>query len=166
MFVSDLDRGAAYAAYRALERLLSEDGKLPPGFSQDYSGCSVTVVLPPDSVVVRELGKNGDGTILKTAVQNLYGYALWALMIRKLRRFNQWSVIREMIIDCMQEVLRRPTKNIREEIIKEDPEVEHEIERIQKEINIPARVEETPRRLVSELPATVKIVFRKSRAKK
>lgn len=163
MFVSDRDRGAAYAAYRALERLLVSDGKLPPGFSEDYSGCSVTVVLPPDSVVVRDLGKNGDGTILKTAVQNLYGYALWALMIRKLRKFNQWATIREMIIDSMREVLRRPSKNMREEIIKEDPDVAQEIERIQREINIPARVEETPRKFTSELPATVKIVFNKKK---
>lgn len=162
MFQSDRERAVAYAACKTLERLLAQDGALPAGFSMDLSGASVTVVLPPESVVERDAGTEGDGTILKTAVQNLYGYALWALMIRRLRRFNQWAAIRESIIDSMREVVRRPNKNMRNEIVKEYPEVAEEIERIQREINIPARVEETPRVFRNpDLPATIKFMFGK-----
>ena len=162
MFRTDRERAAAYAACKTLERLLVQDGKLPAGFSMDLSGTSVTVVLPPDSVVERDAGTTGDGTILKTAVQNLYGYALWALMIRRLRRFNQWAAIRETIVDAMTEVVRHPSKNARAEILKSDPDVAQEIERIQKEINIPAREEETPRVYRSpDLPATIKFAFKK-----
>jgi hypothetical protein len=158
MFKSDKDRAAVYAVCKTLERMLDKDGVLPAGFSMDLSGTVVTVTLPPGSVVERDRGTNGDGTILKTAVQNLYGYALWALMIRKLRRFNQWAVIRETIVESMREVVRRPNKNMRDEIVKEFPEIAEEIAAIQKEINIPARIEETPRVFKTPaLPATVSI---------
>lgn len=162
MFRTNRERAAAYAVCKTLERMLAKNGNLPAGFSMDLSGTSVTVVLPPGSVVERDRGTNGDGTIMKTAVQNLYGYALWALMIRKLRRFNQWAEIRKAIVDAMIEVLRRPNKNVRTEIIKEYPEVAAEIDRIQAEIHIPAREEETPRVYKTpDLPATVKFAFKK-----
>ena len=62
----------------------------------------------------------------------------------------------------MQEVVRRPNKNMRNEIVKEYPEVAEEIERIQREINIPARVEETPRVFRNPaLHATIKFMFGK-----
>ena len=158
MFKSDEDRAIAYAAMKTLERMLNKDGTLSPGFSADVSGCRVTVELPPGSLVERELGAKGDGTVDKTAVQNLYGYALWAFMIRKLRAFKQWNIIRAAIIEAMKEVIARPSKNIREEIIKEYPEVADEITAIQEELQIPARVEETPRVFRSpKLPATVLI---------
>jgi hypothetical protein len=162
MFTTDRERAAAYAVCKTLERMLSQNGSLPAGFSMDLSGTSVTVVLPPDSVVERDAGTAGDGTIMKIAVQNLYGYALWALMIRRLRRFNQWKAIREMIVDAMIEVVRNPSKNARDEIVKNDPEVADEIERIRAEVDIPARVEDTPRVYRSpKLPATVKFAFKK-----
>jgi hypothetical protein len=46
--------------------------------------------------------------------------------------------------------------------VKNDPEVADEIERIRAEVDIPARVEDTPRVYRSpKLPATVKFAFKK-----
>ncbi len=158
MFKSAKDRAVAYAAMKTLERMLKENGEIPPGCSEDVSGYKITIILPPGSVVERDLGTNGDGTIYKTAVQNLYGYALWALLIERLRRFNQWKMIRDAIIDAMREVIRRPSKKLREEIIKEFPHVADEIEKMQAELQIPQRLEDTPRIFnVPPTPATVKI---------
>lgn len=160
MFEKDQDRAVAYAAMKTLERFLKSNGDFSPGFTQDVSGCKITITLPPGSVVSRDIGPNGDGTILKTAVQNLYGYALWALMIARLRKFKQWDVIRSTIIETMQEVINRSNKNLREEISKEFPDIEEEIELIQKQLKIPQRKEETPRVFKSkEMPATVKIEY-------
>lgn len=158
MFTTAEHRAIAYAAFKTLERMLDSDGELEPGFSMNVSGCQITIKLPPGSVVERDLGTNGDGTIMKTAVQNLYGYALWALMIRRLRSFRQWNVIRAAIVESMQEVIRRPSKNMREEIIKEFPEIAEEIAAIQGEMQIPPRTEETPRVFRKpKLPATITI---------
>jgi hypothetical protein len=158
MFKTDEDRAIAYAAMKTLERMLESNGDLAPGFSKDLSGCRITIELPPGSVVERDLGVNGDGTIMKTAVQNLYGYALWALMIRRLRSFRQWNVIRAAIVESMQEVIRRPSKNMRDEIVREFPEIADEITAIQGELQIPPRTEETPRVFRKpKLPATVTI---------
>jgi hypothetical protein len=158
MFRSDDERACAYATMKVLERMLAKDGVIPPGYQRDFSGSSVCVTLPPDSIVKREVGENGDGTVLKTAVQNLYGYALWAFLIQKLRKFNQWKLIRAAIIESMQEVIVRGGSNMRDEITKEYPEVAKEIEDLQRDLQIPDRTEDTPRNFKSpKLPATVTI---------
>jgi hypothetical protein len=162
MFKTDEERAIAYAAMKSLERMLSDSGKISAGFCSDISGSEITVILPEGSVVERDAGL-GDGTVLKTATQNLYGYALWALMIAKLKKFNQWKKIKSCIIESMQEViLRSCNKNLKDEIIQEYPEVLEEINSIQDELQIPARVEDTPRIFKKpKLPVTVKITFKK-----
>lgn len=157
MFKSDDDRALAYAAYKSLEKLLLDDGDLPPGYSRDFSGSSVNIVLSKGSVVERSAGEHGNGTVMKRAVQNLYGYALWALLINRLRKFRQWNKIRVEIIDCMRQVISRSGNNMRQEIVKEFPEVVDEMAQIQSEITIPCRIEETPRRFRCTLPATVRL---------
>lgn len=156
MFKSEKERAIAYATMKTLERMLNTDGDLSPGFKMDVSGSKMTVILPAGSVVEREAGSKGDGIVMKKAVQNLYGYALWALMIRRLRAFKQWNVIREAILEAMKEVVTRSGKNMREEIVKEFPDVADEIMAIQGELQIPDRQEETPRVFRSpKIPATV-----------
>lgn len=163
MFRNDQQRAVAYAAYKTLERMLDQDGDLPPGFYCDVSGQSVTVTLPNGSVVQRDAGTNGDGTIHKTAVQNLYGYALWAVFIHRLKKFNQWNGIRTHIIEAMREVARRPTKKVRDQLEKDFPDIVPLLEEMQDELRLPTRVEQTPRMFDKpKLPATVTIVSKRS----
>lgn len=158
MFQNDTDRAIAYAAMKTLERMLIKDGSLAPGFTQDLSGCKITIELPSGSVVKRDAGLSGDGTIDKKAVQNLYGYALWAFMIIRLRKFKQWNAIRSVLIESMQEVIKNSKKTLREEIVQQYPDVEEEIQSIQSELDIPDRQEETPRKFASpKMPATITI---------
>lgn len=159
MFKSDYERAVAYAGYKTLERALKDDGDLPAGFYQDVTGVTLSVTFPKGSVVERDRGTNGDGSMFKKATSNIYGYALWALMIVKLRRFNQWKQIREVMLDAMREVIRRRgKKTFREEIEAEHPEVVKEIEALYTDLGLPERAEETPR-LFKEtgLPATMTI---------
>jgi|694.fasta_scaffold42610_12 hypothetical protein len=156
MFTSEKDRAIAYATMKTLERMLDADGDLSPGMKLDVSGSKMTVILPPGSIVEREAGSKGDGMVMKKAVQNLYGYALWALMIRRLRAFKQWNMIRVAILEAMKEVVSRNGKNLRDQIIKENPEIADEIMAIQNELQIPDRQEETPRVFRSpKIPATI-----------
>jgi hypothetical protein len=144
-FKTDEQRAAAYAAMKQLERMLEQDGELPPGFYQDVTGVTVEVKLPKGCVVERDKGTNGDGTVFKRAVQNLYGYAVWCLMIERLKKFHQWNVIRGIIIDAIREALRRPSTSVRREISEIDEEMGREIEKLQQEFPIPPRIEKTPR---------------------
>ena len=157
MFKNDDDRAACYGAMKALESMLNSDGVFPPGYSKNLSGTTVTVTLSQGTVVERSAGEHGNGTVMKTAVQNLYGYALWALLINRLRKFRQWNKIRVELIDCMRQVVTRSGANMRQEIIKEFPDVVAEMSQIQSDLNIPCRIEDTPRKYRSKLPATVKI---------
>jgi hypothetical protein len=143
-FANDEQRAAAYAAYKCLERMLKEDGELTPGFYKDMGGVKVTVEIPPESVVFRDKGTNGDGTIFKKAVQNLYGYAVWALMVERLSRFNQWPAVRNIIIEVMRDVLKNGSSS-RSEIEEIDKEMAAQIAKLQMEFPIPPRKEQTPR---------------------
>jgi hypothetical protein len=157
-FRNDDERAVAFAAYKALQRMLKDEGDLPPGYCEDFGGAQVTITLPRGTVVEREWGTNGDGTIHKKAVQNLYGYATWGLMISRLRQFNQWPSIRRAILEAVAEVNRNPSKNLRGEIIKTYPEVADEIKQIEAELVVPMRIEKTPRVCKeTELPPTVDI---------
>jgi hypothetical protein len=157
MFANDQDRAIAYAAFKSLERMLKDDGKLPAGFYLDVSGKEISIKLPKGSVVEREVGTNGDGSYNKKATQNLYGYALWALMIQRLCKFNQWAAIRAAMLDAMKTVMKKKYTDFRVEITKEDPRLIELIDELQNELAIPTRKEETPRLFKQTLPATVTI---------
>jgi hypothetical protein len=157
MFANDQHKAIAYAAYKSLERMLNDDGKLPAGFYLDVSGKEITIKLPKGSVVEREVGSNGDGSNHKKATQNLYGYTLWALMIQRLSKFNQWNAIRTAMIDAMKIVVSRKYTDFRVEITKEDPKLVELIEELQNELKIPTRKEETPRLFKNTLPPEITI---------
>jgi hypothetical protein len=154
--LSNEQKAMLYAAMKTAERALDVDGELPPGFSMDVSGKSVTITFPPGSVVERDKGTNGDGTMLKKAVQNLYGYATWALMVQRLMKFHQWNQIRASILQALREVIRRPSRNVREQITRDFPDAVAIMDALQMELEIPPRTEETPRIFKEpELPATL-----------
>ncbi len=158
MFKSDKDRAVAYAAFTTLKRMLEKDGDLPPGFYQDVTGDTLTITFPKGSVVERDVGTNGDGTINKKAVQNLYGYATWAFLIQRLKKFKQWNSVKEHIVAALAESVKRPTKNVKDELTKEMPEIVDIIEALKTELKIPTREEDTPRLFKeSGLPATIVI---------
>ncbi len=144
MFTNDHERAVAYAAFKTLERMLEKDGDLPPGFYCDLTGESMTITLPKGSVVERDRGTMGNGKINKRATQNLYGFALWALLIHKLKKFNQWSLVKSILIDCMQEMATRKS-NLKDQIVKDFPAVAREMVDLQEKLEIPCREEDTPR---------------------
>lgn len=157
-FTNPDQRAAAYAAYKTLERMLEKDGDIPPGYYKDFSGTEITIKLPNGSVVERDLGTNNNGTILKKATQNLYGYALWALFIKRLKKFNQWNSIKNIVIDALKEVVQKPTKNLKKTLELEIPDIIKEIESLQQQLEIPARIEATPRVFKeTKEPATITI---------
>ena len=157
MFANDQHKAIAYAAYKSLERMLNDDGKLPAGFYLDVSGKEITIKLPKGSVVEREVGTNGDGSNHKKATQNLYGYTLWALMIQRLCKFNQWAAIRTAMIDAMKVVVSKKYTDFRVEITKEDPQLVELIDELQNELKIPTRKEETPRLFKNTTPPEITI---------
>lgn len=151
------DTARLYAAFKLLERTLKEDGELPPGFYLDVSGDEVTIKFPKGTVVERDKGTHGDGTILKKAVQNAYGYPTWALMVERLRRFHQWNAIREAMIDAIHEAVTTEG-NTREYIRTTYPETVSIMDELQQNLEIPPRIEDTPRICkVTKLAPTITI---------
>lgn len=148
---------AMYAAMKVLERALDDDGELPPGFYLDVSGQEVTVKFPNGTVVERDRGMDGDGIIWKKATQNLYGFAFFTLMVRKLVAFKQWNVVRAIIIDTVREALKNGISS-RAEIRAEDPVLALEIDKLHTEFPTPQRKEQTPRKVTqSKLPPTITV---------
>lgn len=139
------ERASLYAAYKLIEGALKEDGELPPGFSADVSGTSVTVLIPAGTRISRDAGPNGDGTIEKKATTNLYGYAVWAAFLKRLSRFNQASVIRRMLMEAWSEALANG-KSVESELNEIDPEIGQFIADLKKAPG-PLRVEQTTRRI-------------------
>jgi hypothetical protein len=150
-------KATLYAALKFLERELDKDGDLPPGFYLDVSNKEVRIKLPVGTVVERDAGTHGNGVIFKKATQNLYGYAFFAKLVERLKKFNQWNVLREAIIDIIRESLDRRTTS-REQAVLADPELAAAIAHLQANFAIPARQEETPRICKDRgLPATIVI---------
>ena len=144
-FLNDDQRAMAYATMKTLERMLKDDGELPAGYIKNLSGKQLTITLPQGSIVERDLGTNGDGTIMKKDTQNVYGYATWALLIMRLKKFNQWNVIRGIIVECLQEVVSKSSKTVESQLSLSNPDILKEISELQSMFPIPARIEETPR---------------------
>ena len=163
IFQNDQQRAIAYAAQKQLEKLLKADEEegfdIPAGFTADLSGRVITLQFAPGTTVERDVGIKGDGIVLKKATQNLYGYPLWAFMIERLRKFNQWNAIKVAIVEAIKEVMKRQPneKSMKKELQKKDPEFDEIIENLKKEFPIPDRKEDTPRLCKAELPPTITI---------
>ena len=142
----------AYAAFKELERLVKDNdqAQLPPGFSMDVSGQEITIKIPPGTVISREKGTNGDGTIRKAATQNLYGYAVWACFLERLRKFSQHRVVMDMILDAMRAAMKRPGKTTEDELKKVCPDFAKAVETLRQTMDIPDREESTPRSVKRE----------------
>jgi hypothetical protein len=153
------EKAVLYAAYKLLERELDQDGELAPGTFLDVSGQSLTIKFPPNTVVERDKGTTGDGTVQKKAIQNLYGYPMFALLVHRLRKFNQWNQLRTVILETITDVLRRKgSKTVRDDIRKEYPETCELMDTLQNDFPIPPRTEDTPRVVKQPpLPPTITI---------
>ena len=143
-FSNDEQRAAAYAAMKMLERMLKEDGELPPGFNLDISGRRVEITFPPNTVVERDSGTNGDGTIYKKATQNLYGYALITALAQRLRSFHQWNVMRDAILQAVRDAMIGGN-TLAQQLTQADPEFATGLEALRAEMAITPRCEDTPR---------------------
>lgn len=140
-----------YAAQKLLERELVE---LPPGFKMDLSGKSITIKFSEGTTITRDTGINGDGKILKKATQNLYGYAVWALLIERLMRFHQWGTLKNEIIKAVKASLKYKS-NVRESLAAEKPFIVEVMNELQQDLPIPARAENTPREVITISPPTI-----------
>jgi hypothetical protein len=146
-FKSHMQRAVAYAAQKYLQKLLDDPNEpnLPHGVTYDVSKNSITITLPNNMSVGRDAGLNGDGIIQKKATQNLYGYAVWAFFLMRLKSFNQARVVRQMLSDAMHDAAKQTGKNnVEKELSKLDPELDEMIADLKK-AKAPMRDEPTPR---------------------
>lgn len=156
-------RAVLYALYLQLDRLKDAgELNLEPGTYENVSGEKVEITLPPQTIVEREKGTRGDGTIFKNATQNLYGYAFLAVLIRTLRKFNQWNALRPHVMFALREAVTKG-KSLESQLVKDDPELKVEIEKIRKELPHVARQEQTPR-ICKDMGFFPTITFRKKAA--
>ncbi len=146
-----------YAAMKLLQNQLEDEPNLPAGFKTDLSGQTITIKFPPNTIVSRDVGEKHDGKILKKATQDLYGYAVWALMVSRLSKFHQWNAIKQIIIDCVQVVLKSKGKTVREQLEKTQPQIIEMMNELQQEMAIPSRPEDTPKLVSYGLPPTITI---------
>ena len=156
IFQTSRQRAIAYAAFKELERILKEDGDMAPGTSYDVSGETITITLPPGTTIYREAGMTGDGTIQKKAVQNLYGYAVWALFLQRLALFKQANDVRRILMLAWKEAMEG-TK-VEQELNRIDPEIAEFVERL-KAMPGPKRTEQTPRKVERKTAALAHMNF-------
>lgn len=152
---------AMYAAYKALERELDKDGDLPPGFSLDVSGQTVTVTLPKDTVVYREVGANGNGTIFKTATQNLYGWSVFTLFAERMKKFRQWDVIAKTLLEVLEHCLdQSKKKQVCTRLEEIDKDFAQKVANLKEQMRPAMRCEPTPR-ICKETPRPATIEVKK-----
>lgn len=149
-----------YAAFKLLEKQLKEDGQFDAGTQLDLTGKSVTIKFPPGLIVSRQLGENGNGKCEKRSPQNLYGYAVWALFIDKLLKFKQWKQIKQIILDCVNELVDQKTdKDTFRKVLQDTkPHLVPLIDELAEEMPMCISEQDTPRELINnKLPPTITI---------
>jgi len=108
-FRNNEQRALAYTAHNLLGRMLKSDGELPPGYSMDLSGKQLVITMPPETIVSRSEGINGDGIEEKTATQMLYGYAIiYALvhhLMRYLRKFRLEAKAERLMLSLVRRIV-------------------------------------------------------------
>lgn len=159
-------KAAAYAAYKDLERMLKEDGELPPGFNAELSGVKVEITLPPGTSVNRDAGKNGDGRQDKKATQNLYGWAILYECFRVCSLFKQHKKLERILMMIVRRAVNRAISS--EDAFRElMPKRAEEIQKLKDSLPVPMRDEPTPRMVVrekSKLMPTVVVTLKKRAA--
>lgn len=160
---SNKEKALLYAAFKLLEREVEKDGELDAGTYEDVSFSELAITFPKGTVVEREVGDNGNGTIFKKAIQNLYGYPVIALMAHRLKKFHQWNAIKEIILESVKDVLKRSktSKTVRDDIRNDFKNVAKLMDELQTQLPIPKRQEDTPRTVTDTLPPTIMIRTRK-----
>lgn len=138
-----------YAAQKLLERTLKNE-TFPHNSSLDVSHQSITITFNRNTVVERDGGINGDGIIEKTATQNLYGYAIIAALARRLKKFHQWNILRNEILEAVRDALKHGN-TLENEFLK-DKEFAAQLEDIRATVQVTPRKEPTPRKVNAELP--------------
>jgi hypothetical protein len=156
-------KAAAYAAYKDLERMLNEDGDLPPGFSANLSGVVVEIKIPQGTLVSRDAGKNGDGRQEKKATQNLYGWAILFECFRICKLFKQHKRLERVLMKIVRRAVNRAISS--EQSFRElMPKRAEEIQALKDSLPVPKRDEPTPRMIIRNdkkpLP-TVTVTFNK-----
>jgi hypothetical protein len=159
-------KAAAYAAMKDLERMLKEDGELPPGFNAELSGVTVEIKLPPGTSVTRDAGKKGDGRQEKKATQNLYGWAILYECFRVCRLFKQHKKLERVLMMIVRRAVNRAISS-QEAFAELMPRRAEEIKELKDSLPVPMRDEPTPRMVnrneAKSLP-TVTVTFKKKAA--
>lgn len=138
-----ITHAALYTALKEIDRALKETD-LPPG-SYDVSNLAITVHIPDGTTVTRDPGPNNNGLIDKRATQNLYGFALWALFLKKLAAFNQANHVRRIFMEALRESLQ-DNNHVEDELREIDPEIAAFIVELKKQ-PMPTRPEKTTRNI-------------------
>ena len=163
-FKNNRQRVIAYATMNRLKAMLDQDGEIVPGTDMDVSGETITVTLPPKCVVTRSEGPNGDGTEQKKATQNLYGYAVWAKMVARLKMFSQWPTIRAAIIEAMRDSLTTTGKTTEKSLLEADPELAKDIAELRASLVTEFITYSTSRKVSSKMPLTIRFESNKKAA--
>lgn len=163
-FRNNLQRATAYAASKMLEKILKDpQEQLPHGVEYDVSGQVFTIKLPMGTKVSRDAGLKGDGIIKKRATQNLYGYAVWAFFLQRLKKFNQANAVRKMLAESFKAAMENVGQDVvKKELCELDPELDVLIKELQGE-KIAMRDEQTPRMLSAPTNAKPEILFHEAK---
>jgi len=143
--MDNVRHAALYAAMKLIEAEL-EGESMDPGSEIDLTGKSVTVVFPKGTKVSRATGKNGDGTFPAKNTQSLYGYAVWCMLLARLRKFNQDNAIWNIVRDVWDQVAQGNILNMENGLADVDPELAQFVEEL-KERPGPMKNQDTTRRL-------------------
>lgn len=144
-------KAAAYAAYMELERMLKQDGELPPGFQADVSGITIQIKIPQGTSVNRDLGKNNDGVIEKKATQNLYGWYVLSECFRVASLFKQHVKLKRILMMIVKRAVNRgiSSETAFRELMPKRAEM---IQNLRDSLPVPMREEKTPRNVIRKNP--------------
>lgn len=172
--MNDRQKAITFAAFKCLEKVAKKsDGEceLPPGTSFDVSGETITITLPPETIISRQMGDNGDGTCQKKATQNLYGWSILYAFVyqaeRYLKKFNLDKRYRRFLQSFITRIVKRAldTGNTSEAAFKEQyPKVAKGIEELKQNLKVPMRTEPIPRMCPRNLQGI--IVFQEEQIRK
>lgn len=141
-------RAVLYAVYLLLKKMFDKHpDEIPAGTNVDVSGQTVVLTIPNGAFVKREMGENGDGTINKAATQNLYGFAMWAIIIKQLKLFKQWEAIWRVIQKAFTEQAVKSQGEVGKKIQEACPELDQLMKELRDKITV-ERKEPTSRRLL------------------
>lgn len=135
-----------YAILHAAQKAIAAELKkyeFEAGVTADISGQSLTITFGDDVAVSRSLGSDGLGHVFKKATQDLYGYAVWCLFLKRLQLFNQAEYVKKILMEVWEEVVRNREKNVGVELAEIDPELNEFIENL-KAAPGPERKEKSP----------------------